>query len=44
MLWFGASHGMLAFAATTPCQGALLSLSLAFASAGVGFGIRRAVI
>jgi linoleoyl-CoA desaturase len=41
MLWFGASYGLLAFAATSLWQGALLSLSLAFAMAGIGFSIQH---
>lgn len=41
LLWFGASYGLLTFAATTLWQGALLSLSLAFAMAGVGFSIQH---
>jgi linoleoyl-CoA desaturase len=41
LLWFGASYALLAFAATTLWQGALLSLSLALAMAGIGFGIQH---
>lgn len=41
LLWFGASYALLVFAATTLWQGALLSLSLAFAMAGIGFSIQH---
>jgi len=41
LLWFGASYGLLTFAATTWWQGALLSLSLAFAMAGIGFSVQH---
>jgi cardiolipin synthase len=41
LLWFGASYALLVFAATTLWQGALLSVSLALAMAGIGFGVQR---
>jgi len=41
LFWFGASYALLVFAATTAWQGALLSLSLALAMAGVGFAIQH---
>ena len=41
LLWFGASYALLVFVATTIWQGALLSLSLALAMAGVGFSIQH---
>lgn len=40
-LWFGASYALLVFAATTWWQGALLSCSLAFAIAGIGFAVEH---
>jgi linoleoyl-CoA desaturase len=39
--WFAASYALLVFAAVTWWQGALLSLSLAFATAGTGFAIQH---
>jgi linoleoyl-CoA desaturase len=41
LLWFGASYGLLVFAATTFWQAALLSASLGLAMAGIGFGIQH---
>jgi linoleoyl-CoA desaturase len=41
LLWFGASYALLVFAATTWWQAGLLSLSLAFSMAGVGFSIQH---
>ncbi len=41
LVWFGASYACLVFAATTWWQGALFSVSLALATAGVGFGIQH---
>lgn len=41
LLWFAASYGLLVFAATNWWQGALLSLSLAFAIAGTGFAVQH---
>ena len=41
LLWFGASYGLLVFAATTWLQGALLSCSLVLAAAGIGFSIQH---
>jgi linoleoyl-CoA desaturase len=41
LLWFGVSYGLLVFGANALWQGALLSLSLAFAMAGIGFGIQH---
>ena len=41
LLWFGASYALLVFAATTVWQGALLSLSLGLAMAGIGCGIQH---
>jgi linoleoyl-CoA desaturase len=41
LVWFAASYACLVFAATTWWQGALCSVSLALATAGVGFGIQH---
>jgi linoleoyl-CoA desaturase len=41
LLWFGASYALLVFASATWWQGALSSLSLASAIAGIGFGIQH---
>jgi len=41
LVWFGASYACLVFAATTWWQGALCSVSLALASAGVGFSVQH---
>ena len=41
LVWFGASYGLLVFAAATWWQGALLSCSLALAAAGIGFSIQH---
>ena len=41
LLWFGASYALLVFGATTFWQGALLSLSLGLAMAGIGFAIQH---
>lgn len=41
LLWLGASYALLVFGAATWWQGALLSISLALAMAGVGFGIQH---
>jgi linoleoyl-CoA desaturase len=41
LVWFGASYALLVFAAATWWQGALLSLSLALAMAGIGFSIQH---
>lgn len=41
LVWFGASYALLVFAATTWWQAALLSVSLALATAGVGFGVQH---
>jgi phosphatidylserine/phosphatidylglycerophosphate/cardiolipin synthase-like enzyme/fatty acid desaturase len=41
LLWFGASYAFLVFAAATWWQAALLAFSLAFAMAGIGFGIQH---
>jgi linoleoyl-CoA desaturase len=41
LVWFGASYALLVFGALTWWQGALASLSLAFAMAGTGFAIQH---
>lgn len=41
LVWFGASYLLLLLAAETWWQGALLSLSLGLAMAGIGFGIEH---
>src|SRR5690349_9421701 len=41
LLWFGASYGLLVFAAVTWWQGVLLAVSLALAIAGIGFSIQH---
>jgi linoleoyl-CoA desaturase len=41
LIWFAVSYALLVFAAVTWWQGALLSLSLAFAMAGTGFAIQH---
>lgn len=41
LAWFGGSYALLVFAATTWWHGALASVSLAFAIAGVGFNIQH---
>jgi linoleoyl-CoA desaturase len=41
LLWFGASYALLVFAATTWWQGALLSVSLGLAMAGIGCSIQH---
>jgi linoleoyl-CoA desaturase len=41
LLWFGTSYALLVFAATTWWQGALFSISLGAAMAGIGFGIQH---
>src|SRR5436305_12460086 len=41
LTWFGASYALLVFAAATWWQAALLGLSLALATAGVGFCIQH---
>ena len=41
LLWFGASYALLVLAAATWWQGALLSLSLALAMAGIGFAVQH---
>ena len=41
LLWFGASYALLVFGATTVWQGALLSLSLGLAMAGIGCAIQH---
>jgi linoleoyl-CoA desaturase len=39
--WFGASYALLVFAASSWWQGALLSMSLALAMAGIGFAVQH---
>ena len=41
LLWFGASYALLVFGAATVWQGALLSLSLGLAMAGIGCAIQH---
>jgi linoleoyl-CoA desaturase len=41
LAWFGASYAFLVFGATTFWQGALASLSMALATAGVGFAVQH---
>jgi linoleoyl-CoA desaturase len=41
LLWFAASYGLLVFVATSWWLGALLSLSLALAMAGIGFCVQH---
>src|SRR5438045_307402 len=41
LLWLGGSYALLVFAATAWWQAILLSASLAFAMAGVGFAIQH---
>jgi linoleoyl-CoA desaturase len=41
LVWFGASYALLVFVASNLWEGALLSLSLAFSMAGIGFGIQH---
>ncbi len=41
LLWFGLSYVLLVFAATTWWHAVLAALSLAFAMAGIGFGIQH---
>jgi len=41
LLWFGASYALLVFGAATLWQGALLSLSLGLAMAGIGCAIQH---
>jgi linoleoyl-CoA desaturase len=41
LVWFGASYGLLVFAATTTWEAMLLSISLALAMAGIGFGVQH---
>jgi linoleoyl-CoA desaturase len=41
LLWFGASYGLLVFAAATWWQGVLLACSLALATAGIGFSVQH---
>jgi len=41
LLWFGASYGLLMFAAATWWQSTLLALSLAFAATAIGFSVQH---
>lgn len=41
LVWFGASYALLVFVAANFWEGALLSLSLAFSMAGIGFCIQH---